>query len=294
MKPSSSTSDADGGVGGAGQPCILCCAITGSLPTKANNPAVPITVSEQVESSHAAVEAGATIIHAHVRNDDETPSSDPEKFARLKEGLEKHCPGVIVQFSTGGRSGAGKARGGMLPLGPDMASLSVGSNNFPTRVYENPPDLVEWLAGEMRTYDIMPEVEAFDLSHILKAIEMHAQGKIPRGLYVQFVMGVKNAMPADKTVFDFYVETMRTRAPGAPWCAAGIGAAQLVVNEWAIAAGGHTRAGLEDNVRLDRDTLAPSNAALIRRAADLCAKYERPVATVAEARAILGLRPVAA
>ncbi len=294
MKPSSSTSEAAGGAGVAGQPCILCCAITGSLPTKANNPAVPITVSEQVESSHAAVEAGATIIHAHVRNDDETPSSDPEKFARLKEGLEKHCPGVIVQFSTGGRSGAGKARGGMLPLGPDMASLSVGSNNFPTRVYENPPDLVEWLAGEMRTYDIMPEVEAFDLSHILKAIEMHAQGKIPRGLYVQFVMGVKNAMPADKAVFDFYVETMRTRAPGAPWCAAGIGAAQIVVNEWAIAAGGHTRAGLEDNVRLDRDTLAPSNAALIRRAADLCAKYERPVATVAEARAILGLRPVAA
>ena len=294
MKPSSSTSEVAGGAGVAGKPCILCCAITGSLPTKANNPAVPITVSEQVESSHAAVEAGATIIHAHVRNDDETPSSDPEKFARLKEGLEKHCPGVIVQFSTGGRSGAGKARGGMLPLGPDMASLSVGSNNFPTRVYENPPDLVEWLAGEMRTYDIMPEVEAFDLSHILKAIEMHAQGKIPRGLYVQFVMGVKNAMPADKTVFDFYVETMRTRAPGAPWCAAGIGAAQIVVNEWAIAAGGHTRAGLEDNVRLDRDTLAPSNAALIRRAADLCAKYERPVATVAEARAILGLRPVAA
>ncbi len=294
MKPSSSTSEAAGGAGVAGKPCILCCAITGSLPTKANNPAVPITVSEQVESSHAAVEAGATIIHAHVRNDDETPSSDPEKFARLKEGLEKHCPGVIVQFSTGGRSGAGKARGGMLPLGPDMASLSVGSNNFPTRVYENPPDLVEWLAGEMRTYDIMPEVEAFDLSHILKAIEMHAQGKIPRGLYVQFVMGVKNAMPADKAVFDFYVETMRTRAPGAPWCAAGIGAAQIVVNEWAIAAGGHTRTGLEDNVRLDRDTLAPSNAALIRRAADLCAKYERPVATVAEARAILGLRPVAA
>ncbi len=276
------------------KPCIICVAITGSLPTKANNPAVPITVDEQIESTQEAFEAGATIAHCHVRNDDATPSSDPDKFARLLEGLRKHCPGMIVQFSTGGRSGAGRERGGMLALAPDMASLSVGSNNFPTRVYENPPDLVDWLASEMRTHKVKPEIEAFDLSHILKAIEMHAQGKIPRGLYVQFVMGVKNAMPADKTVFDFYVETMRTRAPGAPWCAAGIGAAQLVVNEWAIAAGGHTRAGLEDNVRLDRDTLAPSNAALIRRAADLCAKYERPVATVAEARAILGLRPVAA
>ena len=271
-------------------PCILCCAITGSVPTKADNPAVPISVAEQVESSHAAVEAGASIIHAHVRNPDETPSSDPDTFAALKEGLERHCPGVIVQFSTGGRSGAGRARGGMLPLRPDMASLSVGSNNFPTRVYENPPDLVDWLSAEMRTHEVMPEIEAFDLSHILKAIEMSKAGKLYGRLYVQFVMGVKNAMPADREVFDFYVQTLHRRAPEAQWCAAGIGANQVVVNEWAIAAGGHTRAGLEDNVRLDRETLAPSNAALIARAAALCEKYERPVATPAQAREILGLR----
>jgi len=275
----------------AGKPCILCCAITGSVPTKADNPAVPISVSEQVESSHAAVEAGASIIHAHVRNADETPSSDPDKFAALKEGLEKHCPGVIIQFSTGGRSGAGKTRGGMLPLRPDMASLSVGSNNFPTRVYENPPDLVAWLASEMVTHEITPEVEAFDLSHILHAIKMHGDGALFGKLYVQFVMGVKNAMPADKAVFDFYVQQMQTRAPDAQWCAAGIGAAQVIVNEWAIAAGGHTRAGLEDNIRLDRTTMAPSNAALIARAADICARYDRPVATPAQAREILGLRP---
>ncbi|MEM6478397.1 MAG: 3-keto-5-aminohexanoate cleavage protein, partial [Pseudomonadota bacterium] len=131
-------------------PCIICVAITGSLPKKANNPAVPISVSEQVESTQEAFEAGATIVHAHVRNADESPSSDPEKFARLKEGLEQHCPGMIIQFSTGGRSGAGRERGAMLALRPDMASLSVGSNNFPTRVYENPPDLVDWLASEMR------------------------------------------------------------------------------------------------------------------------------------------------
>lgn len=273
----------------AGKPCILCCAITGSVPTKAANPAVPISISEQVESSHAAVEAGASIIHAHVRNADETPSSDPDKFAELQEGLKKHCPDVIIQFSTGGRSGAGQERGGMLALRPDMASLSVGSNNFPTRVYENPPQLVSWLAAEMVKYEVMPEIEAFDLSHILKAIEMEQAGLIHNRLYVQFVMGVKNAMPADKTVFDFYVKMMADRAPNAPWCAAGIGPNQIVVNEWAIAAGGHTRAGLEDNVRLNRETLAPSNAALIARAADVCARYERPVATPLEARALLGL-----
>lgn len=271
------------------KPCIICVAITGSLPRKENNPAVPITVAEQIESTQEAFEAGAAIAHCHVRNDDQTPSSDPEKFGRLLDGLRAHCPGMIVQLSTGGRSGAGKERGGMLPLRPDMASLSVGSNNFPTRVYENSPDLVDWLAGEMRTYAVTPEIEAFDLSHILQAIRLHGEGSLPGKLYVQFVMGVKNAMPIDKEVFDFYVHTMATRAPDAQWCAAGVGAGQLTVNEWAIAAGGHTRTGMEDNVRLDRDRLAPSNAALVQRAADLCEQYERPVATWQQAREILAL-----
>lgn len=272
------------------KPCIICVAITGSVPQKSDNPAVPVTVEEQVESTHAAFEAGASIAHCHVRLDDGTPSSDPERFARLKEGLEVHCPGMVVQFSTGGRSGAGHERGGMLPLRPDMASLSVGSNNFPTRVYENPPDLVSWLAQEMRTHEVVPEIEAFDLSHILRAIEMHEAGKLYGPLYVQFVMGVKNAMPADKVVFDFYVDQMKTRVPEAEWCAAGIGAAQIAVNEWAIAAGGHTRTGLEDNVRWDKRRLAPSNAALVSRAVEMCEKYERPVATAEQARDMLGLR----
>ena len=276
-------------------PCIICVAITGSLPTKDNNPAVPISIEEQVESTHEAFEAGATIAHCHVRDDEGRPTSDPERFGRLKEGIETHCPGMIVQLSTGGRSGAGRERGGMLPLAPDVASLSVGSNNFPTRVYENPPDLVDWLAGEMAKYDIKPEIEAFDLSHILKAHQMWQAGQIKDRPYVQFVMGVKNAMPADREVFNYYVHTVkRLFGADAPWCAAGIGPNQIVLNDWAIGAGGHARTGLEDNVRLDRDRLAPSNAALVKRAVALCEKYQRPVATWRQARQILGLRPVAA
>lgn len=271
------------------KPCIICVAITGSLPRKENNPAVPITISEQIESTQAAFEAGATIAHCHVRNDDQTPTSDPAKFALLLEGLKKHCPGMIVQLSTGGRSGAGQERGAMLSLRPDMASLSVGSNNFPTRVYENQPDLVDWLAAEMLKYDVKPEIEAFDLSHIVQATRMAADGRLKSPLYVQFVMGVKNSMPADKPIFDFYIETLKRLAPDAEWCAAGIGSNQIVLNEWAIAAGGHTRTGMEDNVRLDKDRLAPSNAALVQRAVDLCEKYERPVATWQEARKILNL-----
>ena len=272
-------------------PCIICVAITGSLPTKADNPAVPITIAEQVESTHAAFDAGAAIMHAHVRDDEGKPTSDPERFARLKEAVEQHCPGMIIQLSTGGRSGAGQTRGGMLPLRPDMASLSVGSNNFPTRVYENPPDLVDWLAAEMLKYDVKPEVEAFDLSHILKAAEMKAKGQLAGVPYVQFVMGVRNAMPADRDVFDYYIKTVNRLFPGAPWCAAGIGPAQIVLNDWAVSSGGHARTGLEDNVRLDKTTLAPSNAALVGRVVALCEKYGRPVATPAQARQMLGLRP---
>lgn len=271
------------------KPCIICVAITGSVPRKENNPAVPITLIEQIESTHAAFEAGASIAHCHVRNDDQTPSSDPEKFARLQEGIAKHCPGMIMQMSTGGRSGAGQERGAMLSLSPDMASLSVGSNNFPTRVYENPPDLVEWLAGEMLKYNVKPEIEAFDLSHIFQASSMVRDGRIAGKLYVQFVMGVKNAMPVDRQVFDFYIQTLHRLVPDAEWCAAGVGAGQITVNEWCISSGGHTRTGLEDNMRLDRNTLAPSNAALVELAAQLCDKYERPVATWQQARDILDI-----
>lgn len=275
------------------QPCIITVAITGSVPQKADNPAVPVTVSEQIESTHEAFEAGATLAHCHVRMDDGKPTADPERYAALTKGLRKHCPGLIVQLSTGGRSGAGRERGGMLPVRPDMASLAVGSNNFPTRVYENSPDLVDWLASEMLTLGIKPEIEAFDLSHIFQAVKMQADGRLKGPLHVQFVMGVKNAMPVDKGVFDFYVETLKRLAPDATWTAAGIGRDQITLVEWGAAAGGHVRTGLEDNVRIDRHTLAPSNAALVKLAAEVCEKHERPVATWRQAREMLGL-PLAA
>ena len=274
-------------------PCIITVAITGSLPKKENNQAVPITIAEQVESTQASFEAGATLAHLHVRNDDGTPTSDPERFARLLEGLRRHCPGMILQVSTGGRSGAGRERGGMLNLKPEMASLATGSCNFPTRVYENSPDLVDWLASEMLTHSVKPEVEAFDLSMIFKAAELANAGRIKGPLHVQFVMGVKNAMPVDRAVFEFYVATLKRLAPDATWTGAGIGRDQLTLNRWSLELGGHCRTGLEDNVRWDKDRLAPSNAALVGRVAELCAEYGRHPATVAEARSLLSLRVAA-
>src|SRR3954454_24394567 len=133
-------------------PVVIAVAITGSVPRKTDNLAVPVTVSEQIESTHQAYQAGATLCHIHVRNDDESPSSDPDRFAAVQEGLRKHCPGMIVQFSTGGRGRDPAARGLSLKHRPDMASLSTGSVNFPTIVYENHATLVTDLATQMRDF----------------------------------------------------------------------------------------------------------------------------------------------
>ena len=270
-------------------PCIITVAITGSLPQRRDNPAVPITVAEQIESTHVAFEAGAALVHLHVRNDDGTPTSSPERFEQVMSGIRRHCPGMIIQFSTGGRSGAGRERGAHLALKPDMGSLATGSVNFPTRVYDNAPELVDWLAAEMKTHGIKPEVEAFDLSMIFQAVAMERDGRIAYPLHVQFVMGIKNAMPVDREVFEFYVRTLQRLSPHATWTGAGIGREQMTLARWSLELGGHCRTGMEDNVRLDRDTLAPSNAALVQAVVRLCHEHDRRVATAAEARALLGL-----
>jgi 3-keto-5-aminohexanoate cleavage enzyme len=271
------------------EPCIITVAITGSVPRKENNPAVPITIAEQVESTHAAFEAGATIAHVHVRNDDQTPTSNPERFGQLQEGLRKHCPGMIVQFSTGGRSGKGNERGGMLPLRPDMASLATGSCNFPNIIYENPPALIRELAGAMRRYGVKPEIEVFDLSMLYQAVNLVDEGLIEAPLHVQFVFGIKNCMPALRQVLEFEVAELARLMPEATWTAAGIGRHQLEVNRWSLELGGHCRTGLEDNVRWDRDRVAASNAELVGRVAALCAEYGRRPATATEARQLLRL-----
>ena len=274
-------------------PCIITCAITGSLPQKADNPAVPVTPAEQIESTHAAFEAGATLVHLHVRQDDGRPSSDPERFAEVQDGIRKHCPGIIIQFSTGGRSGAGRERGAHLALNPDMGSLATGSVNFPTRVYDNAPDLVDWLAAEMRERRIKPEIEAFDLSMIFQAAKMEADGRIQGPLHVQFVMGIRNAMPVDRRVFEFYIETLKRLSPQATFTGAGIGRDALTLARWSMELGGHVRTGMEDNVRLDKTTLAPSNAAMVQQVLGEMAAFKRHPASVTEARALLGL-PAAA
>jgi len=271
------------------QPCIITVAITGSVPRKENNPAVPITVTEQVESTHEAFEAGAALVHVHVRNDDQSTTSNPDKFAEFQERIRKLCPGIIVQFSTGGRSGVGSERGGMLHHRPDMASLSTGSVNFPTRVYDNPPDLIRELANKMTQYGVKPEIEVFDLAMLYNALDYARDGMLQAPLHVQFVLGVKHAQPADRDILEFEVAKLKSLMPDATWVAAGIGRYQLDVNRWCLEMGGHCRTGLEDNVRWDKSRLAKSNAELVARVAGLCAEHDRVVATPAVARRLLRL-----
>jgi 3-keto-5-aminohexanoate cleavage enzyme len=273
------------------QPVIISVAITGAVPRKKDNPAVPVTPAEQVESTHEAFEAGASLVHVHVRNPDESPGSDPELYAQVQEGVRKHCPGMIVQFSTGGRGREQDKRGAMLYLKPDMASLATGSVNFPTGIYENPPDFVERLAKNMLDNGIKPEIEVFDLAMLYNAANLVKKGLVNERPHVQFVLGVPNAMPARRAVFDFLRAEIADVLPGATWVAAGVGRNQWEVNQWCLETGGHCRTGLEDNLRIAPDRLAASNAELVQKIVDACARYDRRPATAAEARALLGLAP---
>lgn len=246
-------------------PCIISVAITGSVPRKRGNPALPVTVTEQIESTHAAYEAGAALVQVHVRNIDESPSSDPALFVAFQDGIRRHCPDIIMQFSTGGRGRALEQKGSMLYPRPDMARLTTGSVNFLTTVYENPPHFVRTLASSMRDLGVKPEVEVFDLAMLYNTANLVAEGLSLTKPHVQFVFGVKHALPAQRYILEF---EMARRA---------------------LEMGGHCRTGLEDNIRLDQPTLAPSNAALVARLAKMATESGRRVATPGEARIILGL-----
>jgi 3-oxoadipate:acetyl-CoA acetyltransferase len=270
-------------------PAIITVAITGSIPRKADNPALPVTPAEQIESTHEAFEAGATVAHIHVRDTNESPSSDPALFAEVQAGIAKHCPGMIIQFSTGGRGRDQNERGSMLHLKPDMASLATGSVNFASIIYENTPQLVEALAQSMIANHVKPEIEVFDAAMLYNARALADRGLLKRPCQVQFVMGIPNALPVRRKLLEFLLSELQNLMPDATWSAAGIGRSQLEVNRWCLELGGHVRTGLEDNIKFEKDRLAKSNAELVARLRDICGEYGRHAASVMEARQLLQL-----
>lgn len=271
------------------KPVIITVAITGAVPKKADCPAVPVQPAEQIESTHAAYEAGASLVHIHVRNPDESSSSDPARFAAVQTGVRRHCPGMIVQFSTGGRGRNQSERASALVHRPDMASLATGSVNFATQIYENTPQLIDSMATTMRDLGIKPEIEIFDLAMLYNTKTLLDRGLLRPPAHVQFVLGIPNALPARRQVLEFMIRELYDLMPDATWTAAGIGRHQLEVNRWCLELGGHARTGLEDNLRYDKTRLAKSNAELVARVTEICGAYDRHPATPAEARQILGL-----
>jgi uncharacterized protein (DUF849 family) len=208
----------------------------------------------------------------------------------VKAGVRRHCPDMIIQFSTGGRGRDQAARGSSLVHRPDMASLSTGSVNFPTIVYENPAALVTELATSMRRHAIRPEIEVFDLSHLHGAKRLVEAGLMDDKPHVQFVMGVKNAMPAEQHLLDVLLAELRRVLPRATWTAAGIGRHQDEVMGWALSRGADAvRTGLEDNIRVARDKLASSNAELVAIAVEKLQAHGRRPARPGEARSMLRL-----
>jgi uncharacterized protein (DUF849 family) len=172
-----------------------------------------------------------------------------------------------------------------------MASLATGSCNFPTAVYDNAPDFIEGLARTMLAHDIKPEIEVFDVAMLYNAVNLAKRGLIKEPLHVQFVMGVTNAMPVRRKLLEFLLGELKEIAPTATWSAMGTGRLQLEVNRWCAELGGHTRTGMEDNLKIGKDRLAASNAELVALAVEAAAAYGRRPATPAEARQMLGLRP---
>ena len=265
---------------------IITAALSGSLPTKAQTPYVPITPDEIAQDAKACYEAGAAVVHIHARDAQENSTHDFAIFEEINTKIKQICPEVIVQISTGGRAGLGyDSRSKGLALNPETASLTTGSVNFPTAVYENSPELVYKLAKDMHERNILPELEIFDTSMIAPAWELQAKGLLKAPLYFNFVMGMKNIQPANIGQLNLLLGMLPADCN---WNISGVGRTQLWTTYMGIAMGGNVRVGLEDNLYLSKGKLG-TNAEFVARAAMLANEFGRGVASPEEAREILGI-----
>ena len=273
-------------------PLIVNAALTGMVPTKDDNASVPLTPVEIAEDAERAVAAGAAIVHVHARDDDGVPTWRPDAYRRIVHEVRERCPDVVVCVSTSGRRfTAFEERSAVLDLDgderPELASLTLGSLNFPGQASVNAPDMIRRLAERMQERGITPELELFDLGmadYLGYLLEREILGP---PVYVNILLGSLGTLAA--SAFNL-AATVRALPDEATWSAAGIGRFQLDVNALAMAMGGHVRVGLEDNVWLDRDRTVPAtNEALVSRVVDLARILEREPATPNEARATIGL-----
>ena len=271
------------------EPLILTAAITGAETTKKMNPALPVTPEEQARAAAECVNAGAAVIHLHVRDEGEKASQSLSDFKSAIEAIRAACnPCPIIQVSTGGAVGAPMAERiePIVKMKPEMASLNIASMNFGDDIFLNAPADVRKLAAHMKELGVIPEVEVYDAGHIGIARRLLKEGLLSHPIHYQFVLGVPGGLSGEAQNLAFMA---RSIDPQDSWAVAGVGRYQLPCAVMAVVMGGHVRVGFEDNVYYHKGVLAKSNAELVARVKRIADECGRPVASPEEARKMLGV-----
>jgi len=271
---------------------IINAALTGMVPTRADNASLPVTPAQIAEDARVCYAAGASIFHLHARNDDETPTYRADIYSDIILGVRANCPDAIICVSTSGRTFKSfEQRSEALGLDgkakPEMASLTLGSLNFPKQASVNEPSMIRALAERMYERGITPELEIFDLGMIDYAKHLIERKILREPFYFNLLLGSLGMLSATP----FHLATLAMSLPSsATWAGAGIGRFQFSVNTMSVAMGGNVRVGLEDNLFYDAEKKLPaSNLGLVERVAKFSRAAEREIATPAEAREIIGL-----
>ena len=271
---------------------IITAAICGAEVTKEQNPAVPYTVEEIVREAKSAVDAGAAIVHLHVRQDDGTPTQSRDRFQECTEAIYKVCPDVILIPSTGGAVGMSPEERlqstDTTPV-PEMATLDCGTCNFGDEIFDNTMPTMRAFGKRMIERGIKPEYECFEMGHLDTILTMAHKGEVPGApMQFNFVLGVPGCTPATPDNLAWLVKNIPA---GSTWTATGIGRHAFTMAAVAIVMGGNVRVGFEDNLNLAKGVPAKSNGELVAKVVRLANELGRPVADSTEARRILGLNP---
>ena len=268
---------------------IITAAICGAEVTKEQNPAVPYTVEEIVREAKSAVDAGAAIVHLHVREDDGTPTQSKARFKECIDAILKECPDVILIPSTGGAVGmSAEERLQPTELFPEMATLDCGTCNFGDEVFENTMPIMRAFGKRMLENNIKPEYECFEMGHLDTILNMAKKGQVPGApMQFNFVLGVPGCTPATVQNLCWLVNAIPA---GSTWTATGSGRHQFNLAAAAIAMGGNVRVGFEDSIYIEKGVLAKSNGEMVAKVVRMAKELGREVATSAEAREILGLK----
>ncbi len=265
---------------------ILTAAIVGAEVTRAQNPHVPISAHEIADEAARCREAGAAIVHLHVRNPDGSPSQSGDLFGEAIEAVRKKTD-VVIQTSTGGAVGMSiDERAGPLACRPEMATLNCGTLNFGDDVFINARPQIRDLARRIRAAGSIPELECYELGHLDEALALLSEGLIAAPLHFQLVLGVPGGIAAREDILRFMTSMLPT---GSSWAVAAVGRHQKPMTELAMRLGGHARVGLEDNIYLSKGVLAAGSAPLVTQAAMFARSIGRSPAEPARARAMLGL-----